>query len=399
MHRPLWTRSRLVTAAATAAVLVAAMTGVAPASAAATGHPIGIMGAGTNDFTGDGRADLTALYDYGGGEAGLFVLPGTPTIANNATTMDPVWWEGPGSYWPSVMKIAAGDYNGDGFSDVLALYDYGGGEVGLYIYPGTATRNDITAAIPYRISHVTSWGLVPSTAKVTAGDYTGDGLADLLVLNDYGGGSAGLLVFSGTTSRVQDSVFPHEVWRTPPRNFDVSRANVAAADFTADGKDDLLVLYDYGNREFALWVIPGTDAPVSGTVQPYWCWHTVGTHDSFSRAQLDTGDFNRDGRKDLVVRTDSVAWVVPHTTGAGDNATWPEIYYPGGFPLNRAKSIVGDYNGDGAADLIYLVDNGNGDAEVWVLAGGVPNSANRVPVEVWSTPGPGYFWPSVVKVA
>ena len=378
------------------AALLAAMTGVSPASASS---PVGIMGAGTNDFTGDGRADLTALYDYGNGEAGLFVVPGMPTIAPDTTTMSPVWWVGPGNFWPSVMKITAGDFNGDGFSDVLALYDYGGNQAGLFVYPGTATRDDLNASIPYRISWVhTGLGFKVSAAKITSGDINGDGLADLLALYDWGGGSAGLRVFAGSTSRVPDSVFPYEVWRTPPRNFDVSRANIASADFTGDGLDDVLALYNYGGNEFALWVLPGTTGVTSGSVQPYWCWHTVGTHSSFGNAKVDTGDFDRDGRKDFVVIVDNVTWVLPGTTGAGDTATWPYIYYPSGFPLSRAKSIVGDYDGDGAGDVISLVDNGNGAAQVWVLAGGVP-SQNRAYVPVWSSNGAGQFWPSVTKVA
>jgi len=220
------------------------------------------MGAGTTDFNGDRFADMSILYDYGGGEAGLFVLPGKPVIDDGVARSPYTVWSTPrGNFWPSVMKITAGDFNGDGLSDVLALYDYGRGEAGLFVFPGT-------------------------------------------------------------TGRFQGASTPYLVWNAPPGNFDVSRATPAAGDFTGDGLADLLVMYNYGNNEYALWVMPGTTSRSPGSVNPYWCWHSQGWT-SFPQYQLNTGDINGDGRTDLVVAVDNATWFIAGTSGSGDDATWP----------------------------------------------------------------------------
>src|SRR5690349_2534503 len=105
-----WVRGVAVVAAVTLAVTVA---GGVPAMA----------GAGNNDVTGDNRADLTAMYDYGNGEAGLFVFPGTARIEDGSTQPQGVWFAEPRKFWPSATKVTSGDFNGDGRSDFLAMYD------------------------------------------------------------------------------------------------------------------------------------------------------------------------------------------------------------------------------------------------------------------------------------
>ncbi|GAB2832655.1 hypothetical protein GCM10027200_35330 [Lentzea nigeriaca] len=357
---------------------------------------MGTMGAGSTDFNGDGFADMSILYDYGGGEAGLFVLPGKPVIDDGVTRSPYMVWSVPrGNFWPSAMKITAGDFNGDGRSDVLALYDYGGGEAGLFIYPGTSAQGS-TAAEPYLVWSAPRGNFWPSVMKITAGDFNGDGLSDLLALYDYGRGEAGLFVFPGTTGRYQGATSPYLVWHAPPGNFEVSRATPAAGDFNGDGRADLVVMYDYGNNEYALWVMQGTTSRQPDSVNPYWCWHSAGWT-SFPRYQLNTGDINGDGRSDLVVAVDNATWFLSGTAGSGDNATWPGLYLTDGISLNDKKITVGDFNGNGAADVITLVDKGNGVAEAWVTPGGVP-APSRYKQRVWLS-GSGQFWPSVTKVA
>lgn len=62
--------------------------------------------------------------------------------------------------------------------------------------------------------------------KVTAGDFDHNGKGDVMALYDYGSGSAGLFVFPGTTGRVDGSSTPYRVWNPGPGSFDLRLARV-----------------------------------------------------------------------------------------------------------------------------------------------------------------------------
>ncbi|WP_345454067.1 CHAP domain-containing protein, partial [Nocardioides marinquilinus] len=102
-----------------------------------------------------------------------------------------------------------GDFDGDGLDDVMALYDYGNGTAGLWVFPGTTGRTQ-GASAPYMVWRETNanWWSQPAT-KITAGDFDGDGLDDVMALYDYGNGTAGLWVFPGTTGRTQGASAPY----------------------------------------------------------------------------------------------------------------------------------------------------------------------------------------------
>ena len=82
--------------------------------------------AGTGDFDGNGSEDL--LLSDGKGDVAIWLLSGTKVISAGAVT-PPAGW--PASNW-SVAQT--GDFNGDGFSDIL-FFD-GSGNVGIWYMKG-----------------------------------------------------------------------------------------------------------------------------------------------------------------------------------------------------------------------------------------------------------------------
>jgi len=79
------------------------------------------------------------------------VFPGVASHVVNASQPSRVWHVvGPNAFDVSRTKITAGDFNHNGKKDVMALYDYGSGSAGLFVFPGTTGTTD-TSSVPYRV--------------------------------------------------------------------------------------------------------------------------------------------------------------------------------------------------------------------------------------------------------
>lgn len=116
----------------------------------------------------------------------------------------------------------------------------------------------------------------------------------------------------------------------------LSWSNVLAGDFNNDGRDDIV-----GQRSDGAWVVAAsTGTAFSSNV---WAW--------FSTGQFGTvGDFNADGRDDVAVRNaNNGAWRVLTSTGT----TFDPVRY-GTWDASTTWSNVraGDFNGDGRSDLV-----------------------------------------------
>jgi hypothetical protein len=79
----------------------------------------------TGDFNGDGFSDI--LWQHTGGQAAIWELDGTSIVETGAVGSNP------GTSWTAK---ATGDYNGDGKSDIL--WQHTNGAVGLWELDGTS---------------------------------------------------------------------------------------------------------------------------------------------------------------------------------------------------------------------------------------------------------------------
>jgi hypothetical protein len=229
----------------------------------------------SGDFDQDGFADVLALYDYGSRSAGLWVFPGTDARGDTASVPYRPWFKGPGSFDVNLTKVTAGDYNHDGADDLLALYDYSAGAAGLWVFPGATARSD-TASSPYRTWYSASSDLSVTGTTTAAGDFNQDGIPDLVGLSDDGGGAGSLWVVPGTTDRAESANRPYRVWRrasTATPSFDVTRMRITAGDFNRNGITDLMGLTDYGSSAAGLWVFPGSGARGDQASRPYRVWY------------------------------------------------------------------------------------------------------------------------------
>jgi hypothetical protein len=244
-------------------------------------------------------------------------------------------------------------------------------------------------------------------AALATGDFDEDGFDDLAVgIPGQASAAGAVFVMYGSASGILPG--GQHLQQNNPDIEDVGEANdkfgfaLAAADFNANGKDDLAVGVPNENGTGAIHIFFGaTDGSGLDVINDtFWTQNSIaGTsepNDKFGFA-MTTGDFDDDGRSDLVVGSPGEALGL--TNELTDSGSVVVLYgLPGavGFDLARTQAwaqggilglevaelgdrfgesfAVGDWNGDGRDDLMVghpqedLSGSNNGAATV--LLGG-----------------------------
>lgn len=384
---------RVAAAAATcglAAVIAAGVTGTrhAAASSSGTGHVLG-------DFNGDGYADLAvAAPGANGGAGAVYVLYGSASgpsmLGSQIWTLSTPGINGvPAAGDALGTGLAIGDFNHDGYAD-LAIGIPGKNHV-LVLYG--AARGLQAAGNQYFHANGPLGG-----SALAAGDFNGDGCADLAVGEPFAkavktpaagsvevhyGSSAGLTALDAGTAQMINEATPGLPGNAPQSN-DNFGLSLAAGDFNGDGLDDLAVGAPNGDFSHgAVTALYGSSAGITTTGSQFIA--TFGDGGGFAQA---AGDFNGDGIADLVIGA-------PNTATSSGDAGNIEIHYGSTAGLTKtrpgtAKVIAevnlgmvahptapndffgyslaaGDFNGDGADDIAVGVP---GKSAAIVLHGG-----------------------------
>ncbi|MCQ8769389.1 glycoside hydrolase domain-containing protein [Streptomyces telluris] len=173
------------------------------------------------DFTGDGKDDIVAVKNETGQ---LFLYPGTD--AKGLSTLDDRIEIGSGA-WNGMKHLAAGDFNGDGRTDLVAARTETGQ---LFLYPGTGKKG--LDALDDRVEIGTgAWNGMNKV--VSPGDFNGDGKADIVATKT---GTGELFLYPGTGKTGLNTLGSRVEIGSGGWN---GISDYAAADFTGDGIGDL----------------------------------------------------------------------------------------------------------------------------------------------------------------
>jgi len=278
-----------------------------PALTSATGiHPEHMA---VGDFNNDGKLDLATAnntnspsgYDWSND---ITILMGNGDGTFQGQHVDTYGWD--------VLSLAAGDFNGDGYDDL--------------VYSWMDESDSGYPTIIVRLSNnLGGWSNTWETAfNLTVADLNGDGRLDVA-----GAVYLGARVFLGNGDGTLGSPSDFAPGNWIPK--------VAVGDFTGDGIPDLAAA---GATNVA--ILPGTG---DGTFGSYILANTNNT----GQVAVAAADFNGDGELD-VVTADGSSGIVTALLGlgngmlslAGDNTV-------GSSPVALA---VGDFNGDGRPDAV-----------------------------------------------
>jgi hypothetical protein len=240
-----------------------------------------------------------------------------------------------------------GDFNGDGKSDILFRNATTGATLIWFMNGATKTGGGATS-----VSATTGW------AVAGVGDFNGDGEADILWRNVTTGATQ-IWLMNGTTKIGGGATSASAGVYTATTGLQVA----GVGDFDGDGKADIL-WRNAATGATQIWLMNGTAKTGGGGTSAY-----AGGYTATTGLQVQgVGDFNGDGKADILWRNAATGatqiWLMNGTTKTGGGGT---SAYAGGYAAIKVQGVA-DFNGDGKADILWR-NVATGATSIWFMNG------------------------------
>jgi hypothetical protein len=358
---------------------------------AANNH-FGISVAAAGDVNGDSYSDvIVGAYGFSTNTGKAYIYFGSSAMNNVADVT--ITGEGINNYYGYSVSNA-GDVNGDSFSDVVVgATDISSGTGKAYIYLGSSIMNNVADVTMTGEATNNYFGISVSNA----GDVNGDSFSDIIVgANGYSSNTGRAYIFYGGSSmnNVADVTMTGEAI-----NNYFGRTVSAAGDINGDGYSDAVVgAWGYSTSTGRAYIYFGSSS-MNNTADVTLTGEATSNY--FGYALSTCGDLNSDGYSEVIVG----AYGYSSNTGRA----YLYDYYPNGeitYDINMtgeatnnsfglSVSSAGDVNGDGYSDVIvgahgYLSNRGR----AYIYYGGL--SMNNIADVTMTGEAPGnYFGYSV----
>ncbi|MBE8525890.1 VCBS repeat-containing protein [Amycolatopsis sp. H6(2020)] len=287
-----------------------------------------------SDFTGDGKDDVASFTRENGADVFVAAADGTKFRGTSQ-----LWHDGFGL--TSEIPLS-GDFNGDGKVDVATFTRGTAGDVYVALSDGTKLNGNGVLWHDY----FAAYDEIPAV-----GDFNGDGKDDIATFVRGTAGDVYVALSDGTKFGTSSA------WHT---DFGYNAELPYVGDFNGDGKDDIAVFTRGATGDVYVALSDGTKFVGSG----------VKWHDYFSVGGEvpAVGDFNGDGKDDIatfVRGTEGDVYVaLSGGTKFGAGVLWHDY-----FGIGSEVPAVGDFNGDGKADIATFVRGTAGDVYVSLSTG------------------------------
>ncbi len=344
------------------------------------GAQLGLSVSGAGDINGDGYSDVIAganLYDnVETSEGAAFVYFGSSSGTNTTAT---ILESNQANAQMGRGVGAAGDVNGDGYSDVIVGANFymnvQSGEGAAFVFHGSPSGINTTAAATVESNQA---GAYMGVSVASAGDVNGDGYSDVIVgASAYDNGQAdegAAFVYHGSPTGINTTAAAMVESNQTAAYMGVSVAS--AGDVNGDGYSDVIVgasAYDNGQDDEGLAFVyhgspTGINTTPAATVESNQADALMG----FPVASA--GDVNGDGYSDVIVgaqyydngQANEGAAFVHHGSPTGINTTAAATVESNQASAYMGISVAsaGDVNGDGYSDVIvgaWFYDNGQVD--------------------------------------
>lgn len=200
------------------------------------------------DFNGDAKVDLALLTNQGAAGTNVVVLTSTGVGFSG-----PVLWSTLGVYGWAGLKPLAGDFTGDGRSDLAMVTDAGGAGSSVVVLPSLGSS----------FAGPTVWATLPGYGwggiRAVSGTFNSDGRADIGLLTNLGPSGTGLVTLLSAGASFSGPF----LWGTLPA-YGWSGIKAVSGDYDVNGRTDLALVVDQGPGGSAVVVVPSSGTAFGG---------------------------------------------------------------------------------------------------------------------------------------